>query len=107
MHTELTVHMIDIEDKIWYLTKTSHLRLPEYLCHTAIILMVFAVLIAAFMVYGEHKAWITVGCLLVILVLSCCIHAVGKRRLHNHLDDKFKTISLRGTSKGSAKKVVM
>ena len=87
-YTRLTVHMIDVEDKAWFLT-TTKFRLPEYALIGSIGAVTSTIIPGAIVTFGT-----TVGAIMsCILLLYVALFSLwGVRDLmttHKYLKDKF------------------
>jgi hypothetical protein len=88
-YTELTVHMIDPHDKLWYLASVKT-RLPEYVMIISLVCMVGALAVGVLLAHGLFVGVSFFISIFVMAILLGTWTATGKKRLHRYLDLKYK-----------------
>ena len=92
MYNELTVYMIDTNDKLWYLACTKA-RLSEYVMVIAMIFMMSGVVVGAFLSFGATVGVHMLICIGTTAALFAIWLIMDKRKIHKYLGKKFKEIS--------------
>lgn len=88
MYVRLTVHMVDLEDKVWFLAKTKF-RLPEYTMALAILSLTLATLPGMILSFGLSVGGTMCGIVALFFLLLLFFGISDRQKTHNYLKEKF------------------